>query len=442
MTLPIELPPLSGCQEVSVDGGPCGAGERIRTPDRLITNQMLCQLSYAGSNELRPHHSTRVPRLEAGRRCRAGWLGGRDSNPDKQIQSLPCYRYTTSQQGRRTLYVDYTPYPSGSFSAGARSMRIAFVGAGAVGGYFGARMAHAGLDAWFVLRPASARELRDRGLRVQSPLGDVEIDRPNVWGPSSSLARADVAFFACKAEHVRSAAETARPAVGDSTVLIPLQNGVDAPSVLSDAFGPERVCGGLSRIFAEREAPGRIVHMGMRPSITIGEAQGGESERVSRVVSYLSDVGGMKIDATPDIWTEMWKKLLMVCSIGVVGAASGAPLGILLTVPETRRLLEAAGSEIGTVARATGASIDDDYASQQIARYGGLPPDTTASMHRDLERGDPSELREQLGSIRRYGSQKGLHTPVLDALYGALLPGELRARGEIEFSNVEPRSGA
>ena len=321
-------------------------------------------------------------------------------------------------------------------------MRIAFVGAGAVGGYFGARMAQAGLDAWFVLRPASARELRDRGLRVQSPLGDVEIDRPNVWGPGSSLARADVAFFACKAEHVRSAAETARSAVGDSTVLIPLQNGVDAPSVLSDAFGPERVCGGLSRIFAEREAPGRIVHMGMRPSITIGEAQGGESERVSRVVSYLSDVGGMKIDATPDIWTEMWKKLLMVCSIGVVGAASRAPLGILLTVPETRRLLEAAGSEIATVARANGASIDVDYAPLQIARYGGLPPDTTASMHRDLERGDPSELREQLGSIRRYGSQKSLHTPVLDALYGALLPGELRARGEIEFSNVEPRSGA
>lgn len=321
-------------------------------------------------------------------------------------------------------------------------MRIAFVGAGAVGGYFGARMSQAGLDVWFVLRPASAREFRERGLRVQSPLGDVEIDRPNVWGLDGPLGRADVAFFACKAEHVRSAAETARPAVGDSTLLIPLQNGVDAPSVLSDAYGPERVCGGLSRIFAEREAPGRIVHMGMRPSIAFGEARGGESERVDRVVSFLSGVEGMKIDATPDIWTEMWKKLLMVCSIGVVGAASRAPLGILLTVPETRRLLEAAGSEIATVARANGASIDDDYAPQQIARYGGLPPDTTASMHRDLERGDPSELREQLGSIRRYGSQQGVRTPILDALYGALLPGELRARGEIQFSNVEPRSGA
>lgn len=320
-------------------------------------------------------------------------------------------------------------------------MRIAFVGAGAVGGYFGARMAQAGLDVWFILRPDSARELQDRGLRVQSPLGDVEIDRPNVWTLDNPPVTADVAFFACKAEHVRSAAETARPAVGDGTVLVPLQNGVDAPSALSDAFGPERVCGGLSRIFAERSAPGRIVHMGMRPSIAFGEAQGGESARVDQVVSFLSDVGGMKIDASSDIWTDMWKKLLMVCSIGVVGAASRAPLRVLLTVPETRSLLEAAGSEIATVARANGASVDVDYAPQQIARYGGLPPDTTASMHRDLERGDPSELREQLGSILRYGRQKGLRTPVLDALYGALLPGELRARGEIEFSNVEPRSG-
>lgn len=320
-------------------------------------------------------------------------------------------------------------------------MRIAIVGAGAVGGYFGARMAHAGLDVTFILRRASARELRDRGLRVESPLGDVEIDCPNVWEPTSVRAKPDLVFFACKAEHVQSAAVTASPAIGDSTLVVPLQNGVDAPAKLSDAFGPARVCGGLSRIFAERVAPGRIVHMGMRPSITFGETQGGESDRTHRVVSFLSDVGGMKIDASPDIWTEMWKKLLMVCSIGVVGAASRAPLGILLTVPETRHLLEAAGSEIATVARANGASIDAQFAPQQIARYGGLPPDTTASMHRDLERGEPSELREQLGSIRRYALEKGLHTPVLDALFGALLPGELRARGEIQFSNVEPRSG-
>ena len=318
-------------------------------------------------------------------------------------------------------------------------MRIGVVGAGAVGGYFGGRMAQAGLDVSFILRSASARQLRKSGLRVRSPLGDIEIEVPSVWDGTPCKACPDAVFFACKSEHLRDAAVLARPGLGQTTALIPLLNGVDAPGVLAETLGPERVLGGLSRIFAERESPGRILHFGLRPSITIGGIAGRLSERASEIVGTLSQVDGMAINATADIWTEMWKKLLMVCSIGAVGAVTRAPLGTLLAVPETRALLHAAGAEIAAVARTHGASVAEDYASAQIARYHGLPSATTASMHRDLERGEPSELREQLGAIRHYARQRALATPVLDTLYGALLPGELRARGEIEFGSVQPR---
>ena len=319
-------------------------------------------------------------------------------------------------------------------------MRIVFVGAGAVGGYFGGRMAEAGLEVSFLLRPASAGQLRKRGLRIASPAGDFDWPSPAVIETGTAGAAPDVLFFACKAEHVRQAAESARALVGSETVVVPLQNGVDAPSTLCDVLDPDRVVGGLSRIFAERAAPGRIHHTGLAtPSITCGERGGGASERVGRIVRHLADVPGMAIDESPDIWSEMWKKLVMVCSLGAVGAVARAPLGTLLGVPETRALLESCANEIAGVARAAGASVDGSFATEQIARYENLPPETTASMHRDLERGDASELNEQLGAACRYGRRAGVATPVLDTLRGALAPGELRARGRLDYRNIGPR---
>ena len=313
------------------------------------------------------------------------------------------------------------------------------LGAGAVGGYFGARMASAGLDVSFLLRTESARILRAEGLRVRSPLGDVHLARPNVLEAGCSASAPDVLFIACKAEDVRTAAEMARPLVGQSTVTIPLQNGVDAPAMLREVLGAESVLGGLSRIFAERVRIGEISHTGLLPSITCGELSGGISDRAARVADAIATVPAMSIDASEDVWTAMWVKLLMVCALGSVGAVARAPLGVLLDVPETRGLLLSAAQEIAAVGRARGANITEDFVSAQIGRYKSLSPQTTASMHRDLERGDPSELNEQLGAVCRHARQLDVATPVLDALYGALLPGELRARGELVYENVGPR---
>ena len=314
------------------------------------------------------------------------------------------------------------------------------LGAGAVGGYFGSRMAAAGLDVSFLLRAESARSLRASGLRVRSPCGDMHLPRPSVLELGSSAPVPDILFFACKAEHVRAAAEAAAPLVGPSTVAIPLQNGSDTPSALRDVLGRESVLGGLSRIFAERVTAGEISHTGLRPSITCGELEGGLSDRVAKLADTFASVRGMSLDASDDIWTAMWIKLLAVCSIGSVGAAARAPLGALLGVPATRELLLAAGEEIAAVGRAHGARIADGFVAAQVVRFERLPPEATASMHRDLERGEASELDQQLGAVRRYGRQLDIGTPVLDALYAALLPGELRTRGKLSYQNVAPRS--
>lgn len=304
-------------------------------------------------------------------------------------------------------------------------------------------MLQAGLDVSFFLRPASAVRLRSGGLRLTSPVGNLDWPEPSVISAGEAAPAPDVLFFACKAEHVRAAAHLASYLVDGSTVVIPLQNGVDAPAELRRVLQPGCVTGGLSRIFAERGRLGEIHHMGlMVPSITCGELGGGRSERLGRVVEHLSAVDGMAIDESEDIRSEMWKKLIMVCSLGIVGAAARAPLGTLLSLRETRRLLETCAEEIEAVARARGAAIPRRFSVRQIALYERLPPDTTASMHRDLERGHASELDAQLGAVLSHGRKTGVAMPVLDALYGALLPGELRARGQLSYEGVDPHPGS
>ncbi len=315
-------------------------------------------------------------------------------------------------------------------------MKIVFVGMGAVGGYFGGRMAHAGLDVSFLVRHESATRLKADRLQVKSLLGDFSIKSPRIYTNASEYGEADVVFHSSKAHQVYEAVKFASGLIGSETVVIPLQNGVKSYQAFSGAVRTKHVLGGLCRIFAERIAPGVILHMGGRPSITFGERAGGLSERVKRIQVDLASVGGMKVDASEDIWTEMWIKLLLVCSIGAVGAVTRSPLGIVLSVPQTRELLVAVGDEIAAVGNACGALIPEGFAMQQLENYEKLAPETTASMHRDIERGLPSEFEGQVGAVRRDGQEAGVKTPVLDVIYAALLPGELKAQGLLTFDNV------
>ncbi len=300
-------------------------------------------------------------------------------------------------------------------------------GTGAVGGYFGGRLAQAGESVAFIARGEHLRALRRGGLRVDSVAGDFLISPCEATDDPSAVGAVDAVLVGVKAWQVPEAAQAMRPLVGPGTAILPLQNGVEAPRQLAEALGRERVLGGLCKIIVQLVGPGHIRHSGAEPYVALGELDGGRSERVERLGAALEGAG-VTIEVPADIEVAMWEKFLLIAAISGVGAATRASLGPLLAVPETRRLLERAMREIEAVARGHGVLVAADAVERTLAFFESLPGDGTASMQRDVMAGRPSELESQNGAVVRLGRSVGVPTPVHDFLYASLLPQERAAR--------------
>lgn len=308
-------------------------------------------------------------------------------------------------------------------------MRIAVYGAGAVGGYFGGRLAEAGEEVSLIARGPHLAALRESGLRVRSLTGDFHVDRFTATDDPATVGLVDLVILGTKTWQVEEAAAAMKPLVGDGTAVIPLQNGVEAPDQLARVLGPGPVLGGLCRIMSFVAEPGVIRHVGAEPVLTFGELDGSESERCSRILRVLEGAAGMSAEIAADVRVEMWRKLQMMAATSGVGAAAREPFGVLLSVPETRRMLEDCMHEVRAVAVACGVALPADAADSAMTFLDGLPADGTTSLYRDMDAGRPSELEAQLGAVVRLGEQAGVETPVLRTLYGVLLPAELLARG-------------
>ena len=312
-------------------------------------------------------------------------------------------------------------------------MRIAIVGVGAVGGYFGGRLAEAGHDVVFVARGETLARLRTHGLQVSSALGDFTVAHPRVVGDPNQERPVDVVLLAVKAQHVREAARFLAPLVGSDTAVIPLQNGIEAPGHLAEILGPERVLGGLCKIFSTRIAPARIQQAGIEPALIFGELGQANAERVGLIRSALESASGMTVVTPEDIEAALWEKFLFVTALAGVGAVARAPAGVLRKVPETRRMLRAAMEEIVALARKRNIALGGEAPDRAFEIIDALPADATPSMQRDVIAGEPSELEYQTGAVVRYGEASGVPTPVNFAIYAALLPSELRAGGKLAF---------
>ena len=312
-------------------------------------------------------------------------------------------------------------------------MRITVFGAGAVGAYFGGRLAEAGEDVAFVARGDHLRAIREHGLRVSSIAGDFTVDPARASDDPAALGPADVILLGVKTWQVAEAAQAMKPLLGPDTFVVPLLNGVDAPAQLADALGPERVLGGLCRIVAWIEAPGHIRHAGVDPWIGFGELAGGTSERAERLHAAFARARGVTAEVLPDVRAALWRKLMFIAAMSGVGAVTRAPIGVVRSRPETRRLLERAVEEIHAVAVASGVALPAGAVTETLAYMDSLPDDATASMQRDVLAGRPSELEAQSGAVARLAARAGVAAPVHDFIYRALLPLELRARGEVRF---------
>lgn len=306
-------------------------------------------------------------------------------------------------------------------------MRIAIVGVGGVGGYFGGRLVQAGADVVFIARGDNLAALRERGLRIESIAGNAHIATVQASDDPASVGAVDMVLVSTKSWHLDAAIEEMRPLIGPATGVVPLLNGVEASDRLAQTLGASHALDGMCYIFAYRAAPGVITHMGIAPSITFGERDNQRTPRLDALRTWL-ERAGVRVTIPTDIATAVWSKFVFGATTSGIGAVTRAPMGLLRDLPETRPLFAQGMRETVAVARARGIDLDDRAVDAALAQLAGLPYQTTSSMQRDIMAGKPSELEAQNGALVRLGAQAGVPTPLHAFIYYTLLPQERMAR--------------
>jgi 2-dehydropantoate 2-reductase len=311
-------------------------------------------------------------------------------------------------------------------------MRIAVFGTGAVGGYFGGRLALSGQEVVFIARGDHLRALQTQGLRVDSLAGDFIVNPVQATDDPSRVGVVDIVLVGVKAWQVPEAALAMRVLVGKGTCIVPLQNGVDAPAQIAAVLGKQAVLGGLCRIASQLAGPGYIRHTGIEPYIAFGELNNQHSDRVLQLKAAFEQAG-VRVDVPDNIQSAMWEKFIFIASISGIGAITGAPVGIFRQLPETRQMLKQVLQEIAAVSKGHKVHLEEAVADRILAMIDEMPAGTMASMQRDILEGRPSELGSQTGAVVRLGLESGVATPTNNMIYASLIPKELKARAELEY---------
>jgi 2-dehydropantoate 2-reductase len=299
-------------------------------------------------------------------------------------------------------------------------MRIAIVGAGGVGGYFGGRLAAAGADVTFLARGAHLEAMRARGLRITSPKGDLHLPRVSAESDPAAVGPVDVVFFAVKLYDTDGALAMLPPLVGPHTIVVGFQNGVETVASLTRAVGAAHTAGGVSYVSAVIAEPGVIKHTAM-DHLIFGTPDGSRSPQLEALLEACRPAG-FQSTLSPDITVEIWTKFVRLSVFSGMTAVTRSPIGAIVNDPELLEMLKAAVRETLAVAHAKGvavaSSIDEDVANA----YKALPPQAKASMLEDLERGRRIELPWLSGAVARIGREVGVPTPIHTFINAVLKP--------------------
>jgi 2-dehydropantoate 2-reductase len=294
-------------------------------------------------------------------------------------------------------------------------MRILIIGAGATGGFFGARLAQAGRDVTFLVRPKRAALLAERGLHVLSPSGDTHIS-PQLLTSDQLDSPFDVILLAVKAYALDSALADMAGAVGPQTLIVPLLNGMRHVDAIIERFGADVLIGGVCKVIAEVDGEGRIVQRGSVNELAYGEWDGRVTERVSRLHELLSGAGfGTTLSTT--IKRAMWEKWVLLASLGSINALTRGTIGEVAAVEGGVALAQRLIDEVVALVSAVGEAPDAQALSQfrQALTLAGSPQ--TSSMYRDLSAGAPIEAQQIVGDLLQRGQGRGIDTPLLSAAY-------------------------
>ena len=300
-------------------------------------------------------------------------------------------------------------------------MRIAVVGAGGVGGGFGAALAKAGADVTFIARGAHLAAMKSQGLKIQGGRGETQVVPTQATDDPSSIGAVDVVLFCVKLWDVESAGEAIKPLVGPNTAVIPLQNGIDAAERLLPILGPKAVMGGVAQISASITAPGVITQVGTFMRMIFGELDGTRSQRGEDFLGLCQKAG---FDATlsDQIVTELWMKFVLLASNAGITASTRQPIGRLRDDPDIRPVILAAFQEVIDVGRAKGVPLPPDALAKITDFIGHAPPAMKASMALDLDRGNRLELPWLSGKVVELSRQLGVPTPTHGMMYAVLKP--------------------
>jgi 2-dehydropantoate 2-reductase len=311
-------------------------------------------------------------------------------------------------------------------------MRIVVFGTGGAGGYFGAQLTRAGANVIFIARGDHLSAIRKHGLCIESPAGEAAFRPTLATDDPTQVGKANVVLVGVKAWQVTQAAEAIRPMIGPETFVVPLQNGVEAPSQLAAALGSEHVLGGLCGTFSWVTAPGRIRSVGAGNFIKFAELDNRPSDRAEQL-RRVFERAGVSVEVPSGIHRALWEKFLLVTSFGGVGAVTRAPIGIIRTIPETRRLLEQCMQEVLALARARRVALADTVVADTMTVVDSLAARGTTSLQRDIMDGKPSELEFWNGAVVRLARDVEVATPLHEFIYQCLLPQEMQARGKVKF---------
>ncbi|XLS28804.1 ketopantoate reductase family protein [Flavobacteriaceae bacterium M23B6Z8] len=307
-------------------------------------------------------------------------------------------------------------------------MKIVVYGIGGVGGYFGGKLAKAGLDTTFIARRAHLEAIKENGLVVKSIYGDFKATPTAITWDIANVPDPDLIILATKTWQVSEIASKLRKHINKETMILPLQNGVNTTEKLLRALPEKNVLAGLCRIISYIESPGVIRHKAFHPQVLFGELDNSKSQR-TKEIKALFDKADFDNEIPEDIHLERWRKFLFICTISGIGALTRMEIGINRSDKQIRTLMEQTASEIIALANAKGVALHEKDLEKTFAAIDKQAADTTASMQRDLMEGKPSELDDFNGYVVKESQKYGLQTPVNSFIYHCLQPMERKARG-------------
>lgn len=308
-------------------------------------------------------------------------------------------------------------------------MKILIMGTGGVGGYYGGLLAQQGNDVTFISRGALLYAIRNEGLKVKSIHGDFTVFPANATENPGEVGPVELILFCVKTYNTEEAAEAIRPAVGPQTVVMSLQNGIDAAERIGEVIGLEHVIGGATWLSSAVEAPGVIKQVSQFRRIVLGELDGSRSARIQSIHDVLKS-SGIIVEISENIQKVLWTKFVFISAASALGSLTRLPMGEFRSVPETRGLLSSIMQEVQAVAQAQGVPLDPDVVQKSLEFTDNAAPHIKPSMQLDVETGHRTELESMIGVIGRKGRKLGVPTPAADFVYASLLPIELKARNE------------